>query len=76
MDKISDSPRTILRQSNQKLKQFMNGTANKNGDFLNKKTVSSLLEDIPSTLENKFDTPGPGSYDIVGTLLTSRQLPV
>jgi hypothetical protein len=34
--------------------------------IVNEKTLSTMLEDVPSTLESKFDTPGPGQYEIRG----------
>jgi len=54
--------------SNLKLKQLISisQVQGQNGEFLNMKTVNQLLEDIPSTVESKFDTPGPGTYDIKG----------
>ena len=32
----------------------------------NQRAISSFLEEAPSVLESKFDTPGPGTYDMSG----------
>ena len=68
----------LLRSSLQ-LKQFMKLSKRTNEDsFLLEKTISSLLEEVPSTMENKFDTPGPGSYEVRGqfsrSVLTGRRV--
>ncbi|TNV71010.1 hypothetical protein FGO68_gene1967 [Halteria grandinella] len=52
----------LLLRSSVQLKQFMKFPK----EIMNEKTLSTMLEDVPSTLESKFDTPGPGQYEIRG----------
>ena len=33
---------------------------------MNQKLSNALIEDTTSSLESKFDTPGPGTYNIRG----------
>ncbi len=41
---------------------------------VNQRAISSFLEETPSVLENKFDTPGPGTYDVSGQFDSNGRL--